>query len=505
LISNQVTLRANTRLFMIEQKDPAGLQIQAHDLDVQSGAPGNALWRSNLPTPTHGMSQEGHGQRQGTLDAILIGPTQSNNSSSVSGRTHANFEGAWSKRTAILYVATSDGELFSFNADTGQRKPVRISGQRENQLEPTDTSLATAEVVINGEWRTLLVVLSRADQPFLHVIDATDPNDPNLLWSQAVARKFVNQKGSNPRDAGAPVIARVNDRGAVILAVDGALHVYDAATGELLRAIAIESNADSYTAALAVDLDHDGTTDRVYAGDSLGNLWRFDLSQADPDQWQVAFSGLPLFIARSGNGAPVSIHMRPEIALSRDAKTPVLLFTARDDSGISLFGVFDRNTSIKLHTIGSHAGPITDPNQSNVSGDSVSTAWRRDLGARGPESVLFDSTAPLLSDNQLIVLLSKHPSTGCGVDQPHSLLAFSIDEGRLIFEIPLLADNSEVTAGASTHVAHSSVLPAILDQFSASNACARHYYVGSDDTGLIHISRACRSASFGRQSWRQLR
>ncbi|MDZ7668106.1 MAG: PilC/PilY family type IV pilus protein [Gammaproteobacteria bacterium] len=35
----------------------------------------------------------------------------------------------------------------------------------------------------------------------------------------------------------------------------------------------------------AVDTDLNGTVDRVYAGDRLGNMFRFDLSDADPDDW----------------------------------------------------------------------------------------------------------------------------------------------------------------------------------------------------------------------------
>lgn len=56
-----------------------------------------------------------------------------------------------------------------------------------------------------------------------------------------------------------------------------------------------------------VDLDGDGKTDVVYAGDNLGNLWKFDLTSTDETQWKVAFggtgyntpgSGKPLFTAR---------------------------------------------------------------------------------------------------------------------------------------------------------------------------------------------------------------
>lgn len=53
------------------------------------------------------------------------------------------------------------------------------------------------------------------------------------------------------------------------------------------------------------DLDGDGTTDIVYAGDNLGNLWKFDLTSANDSNWQVAFgNNRPLFTARG----PVALN-----------------------------------------------------------------------------------------------------------------------------------------------------------------------------------------------------
>ncbi|MDO5623462.1 MAG: PilC/PilY family type IV pilus protein [Pseudomonadota bacterium] len=46
-----------------------------------------------------------------------------------------------------------------------------------------------------------------------------------------------------------------------------------------------------------VDLNGDGRADVVYAGDNLGNMWKFDLTSIDDSQWAVAFGGSPLFTA----------------------------------------------------------------------------------------------------------------------------------------------------------------------------------------------------------------
>lgn len=46
-----------------------------------------------------------------------------------------------------------------------------------------------------------------------------------------------------------------------------------------------------------VDVNGDGLADVVYAGDNLGNLWKFDLTSYNSSDWKVAFGGNPLFTA----------------------------------------------------------------------------------------------------------------------------------------------------------------------------------------------------------------
>ncbi len=38
-----------------------------------------------------------------------------------------------------------------------------------------------------------------------------------------------------------------------------------------------------------IDVDNDGRVDFVYAGDLLGNMWKFDLRDPDPENWGVAY------------------------------------------------------------------------------------------------------------------------------------------------------------------------------------------------------------------------
>jgi type IV pilus assembly protein PilY1 len=56
--------------------------------------------------------------------------------------------------------------------------------------------------------------------------------------------------------------------------------------------------------AVPVDLDGDHVTDYVYAGDKLGNIWRFDLTSSNPANWAAASA--PLF---STGGQPITTNL----------------------------------------------------------------------------------------------------------------------------------------------------------------------------------------------------
>jgi type IV pilus assembly protein PilY1 len=62
------------------------------------------------------------------------------------------------------------------------------------------------------------------------------------------------------------------------------------------------------------DLDH--TTDYIYAGDLLGNLWKFDVTSNDPTKWAVSSSS-PLF--SGGGGMPISTQ--PQVSTVKTITT----------------------------------------------------------------------------------------------------------------------------------------------------------------------------------------
>ncbi len=60
------------------------------------------------------------------------------------------------------------------------------------------------------------------------------------------------------------------------------------------------------------DLDGDHITDYVYAGDLLGNVWRFDLTSTNPTNWGVVNAGgVSINAASGGGGSPTPLYTTP--------------------------------------------------------------------------------------------------------------------------------------------------------------------------------------------------
>ena len=119
-------------------------------------------------------------------------------------------------------------------------------------------------------------------------------------------------------------------------------------------------------------------TDWAYAGDMLGNVWKFDLTSSNPANWGVAFGGntpAPLFHARTNTGSSgvplpitgtIEIGVAPPNVAAGSSKPAMLWFgTGRyfavddriDTTTQTMFGILDRggNSAINSST-GNSAG-----------------------------------------------------------------------------------------------------------------------------------------------------
>jgi type IV pilus assembly protein PilY1 len=107
-----------------------------------------------------------------------------------------------------------------------------------------------------------------------------------------------------------------------------------------------------------VDVNGDHIVDFAYAGDLFGNLWKFDLNNANSTQWAVAYKSTPIFTACAGTTCDASnvqpITSRPQIG-RHPADTGYMVyfgtgkyFETDDASSVSqitqtFYGIWDRN------------------------------------------------------------------------------------------------------------------------------------------------------------------
>ena len=126
-----------------------------------------------------------------------------------------------------------------------------------------------------------------------------------------------------------------------------------------------------------VDLDLNGTVDRAYAGDLLGNLLRFDLSSPDPTQWTASV----LFRAASRDGVAQPIAVRPQVFEQPGQPGFMIVFgtgrcsyadAAGDGAAQSLFGIRDLGLSeVPVAKVARHQ--ITNI---EGGGDAAFATWR---------------------------------------------------------------------------------------------------------------------------------
>ncbi|EMR8800433.1 pilus assembly/adherence protein PilC [Neisseria gonorrhoeae] len=201
-----------------------------------------------------------------------------------------------------------------------------------------------------------------------------------------------------------------------------ALYVYDLnnTLGTPIAKIEVKDGKGGLSSPTLVDKDLDGTVDIAYAGDRGGNMYRFDLSNSDPDKWSVRtiFEG-----TKPITSAP---------AVSRLADKRVVIFGTGSDLSESdvfntdeqyIYGIFDddkANVSVKVKD---HMGDgllkqnLTQENKTlfltnnKASGGSADKGWVVKL--REGERVTVKPTVVLRT---AFVTIRKYNDGGCGAD-----------------------------------------------------------------------------------------
>lgn len=141
-----------------------------------------------------------------------------------------------------------------------------------------------------------------------YALDITSPDHPTLMWKISADSTGFEDLGQSWSD---PVVTKIpGHKGPVLIFGGGydisydatptatplgrAVYIVDAETGKLLHSFGTSSSSntiisgieDSIPNSVAVlDSNNDGLTDRIYATDTGGNVWRLDLPSATASTW----------------------------------------------------------------------------------------------------------------------------------------------------------------------------------------------------------------------------
>ncbi|HGO6535517.1 TPA: PilC family type IV pilus tip adhesin, partial [Neisseria gonorrhoeae] len=201
-----------------------------------------------------------------------------------------------------------------------------------------------------------------------------------------------------------------------------ALYVYDLenGSGSLIKKIEAPSGKGGLSSPTLVDKELDGTVDIAYAGDRGGNMYRFDLSDSNPDKWSVStiFEG----------GKPITSAP----AVSRLADKRVVIFGTGSDLSEQdvvgtdqqyIYGIFDDDKPTVKVTVQNGTGggllkqTLTKESKTlflsnnKASGGSADKGWVVKL--MDGERVTVKPTVVLRT---AFVTIRKYKDDGCGAE-----------------------------------------------------------------------------------------
>jgi type IV pilus assembly protein PilY1 len=291
----------------------------------------------------------------------FVGAPVFNYRDSLESAPYSQFRADNADRQPVLYVGANDGMLHAFDADTGDELLAFIPGavfpnlkqlskQSYSHLFYVDGPPNMGDAFFDAEWHSVIVGGLNKGGKGIYALDVTDPADFSesnagslILW------EFTDTQASPYGDPdlgytySQPAIVRLHNGqwGAVFgngynntgtgYAV---LYVVDIETGARIAKLETKRGSTATPNGLStpavVDLNGDGLADYVYAGDLLGNLWKFDITNANPASWKVTHgttaAPAPLFTALDGSSNPQAIVSRPEVGRGPGGAGMMVLF-----------------------------------------------------------------------------------------------------------------------------------------------------------------------------------
>jgi type IV pilus assembly protein PilY1 len=257
-------------------------------------------------------------------------------------------------RREVIYVGANDGMMHAFNAKnptSGSEKTLGVEifayvpsqgyenfsklaardyGDSVNEHRYfVDGPITIGDAYVNGDWKNILVGTLGAGGKGIYVLDVTDPDAMNA--SKVLFELTDDDYPQLGNITGRAIVApgadkrwkiflgngyNSDDGKAYLGIIDIGYEINPSSGGHAAIFIEAGSATDNALAQPALLGGPQGYVTAAYAGDLKGNLWKFDLSDADNDLWKLAFSNSPLFVAKTDEGAIQPITASPTLGFN---------------------------------------------------------------------------------------------------------------------------------------------------------------------------------------------
>jgi len=301
-------------------------------------------------------------------DIVNSSPTMVSNQDYGVG--DASFVTSKADRPPMLYVGANDGMLHAFKEADGVEQFAYIPAETVSKLNKltdkeyakshqylVDGSPKVGDAKLGGKWKTVLLGSTGAGGKSVFALDVTDPTQfgtSSVLWEFTSADMGYTipqpTMGQLADDSWVALIPNGYDS----TEQEGKLVVLDLEDGSPVNVLqtnaSLSGKLNGLSTPVPVDLDGDRKTDLLYAGDLLGNLWRFDVRSSDSTDWSTRLIYTACVDATCSTSNRQPITARPMVIAHPNGGVMVLFatgsyFTNEDRSSIqlqALYGVWDK-------------------------------------------------------------------------------------------------------------------------------------------------------------------
>lgn len=397
------------------------------------------------------------------------------NGSVGSAYTAFRASSAYQNRTPMVIVGANDGMLHGFDARVGTGSnnggnelfayvPNSVFSSLINLTDPAyshryyvDGTPRVSDVWIGNSWKTMVVGTTGAGGKSVFALDVTNPSN---MSSNSVMWEFSHP--SMGYTMGQPaLVALPNEKFGVIVSsgyhdsppANGKVWILDAEDGSIIREITLPTTGN-LGSPLASDTDYNQVADRVYVADTLGNLWRIDLTGSNPSNWSIPSSlgSDPLFIAKNASNQRQAITAPLSSAFNDKNEHMVFFgtgsFYRNGDNEIpqsppvdTFYGIIDRGTAIdgrgnllkqaviKEDTVnGNQVRAITNNAITTQTGWYLDLGWIEGTGATGAKGERVISKATLRTDR--VIFTTMTPSADpCAFGGTSFIMAVGLSSG----------------------------------------------------------------------------